>query len=127
MPKLSINTGVLLIILGFFSFIASEMASYTALIPSLFGIVFTGLGLIARKMESMRKHTMRAALLLAVLGAGGTFPGLKVIAIALMGGKVPVQFTAASSQAVMAVICIIFILLGIKSLMDASKRSDSSG
>ncbi len=122
MPKLSINVGVLLIILGFFAYIGSEMVSITALIPSFFGLAFVGLGLLARKSDSMQKHTMHAAMLLALLGLGGSFTGLRQIVIALFGGDMPVRFTAAASQAVMAVICIIFLILGVKSFIDARKE-----
>jgi hypothetical protein len=121
-PKLSINIGVLLIILGFFSYIATEMVSLTALIPSLFGIVFVGLGLLAKKSDNMQKHSMHAAMLLALLGLGGSFTGLRQITAALFGGEMPVRFTAASSQAVMAVLCIFFLAFGIKSFIDARKN-----
>jgi len=121
MPKLSINIGVLLIILGFFSYIATDMVSLTALIPSLFGIVFAILGVVAKKSESLRKHTMHAALLLALLGLGGSFSGLRMTATALFGGEMPVRFSAAASQAVMAVLCIFFLIFGIKSFIDARK------
>ncbi len=122
MPKLSINIGVLLIILGFFAYIGSDMASLTALIPSLFGVVFVGLGFLARKSEDMQKHTMHAAMLLALLGLGGSFTGLRKIVSALLGGEIPVMFTAAASQAVMAVLCIFFLIFGIKFFIDARKE-----
>lgn len=122
MPKLSINIGVLLIILGFFSYIATEMVSLTALIPSFFGVAFVGLGYLAKKSDSMQKHSMHAALLLALLGLGGSFTGLRQILAALFGGDMPVRFTAAASQAVMAVLCILFLILGVKSFIDARKE-----
>lgn len=122
MPKLSINIGVLLVILGFFSYIATEMVSLTALIPSLFGIAFIGLGLLARKSDDMQKHSMHAAMLLALLGVGGSFTGLRQITSALLGGDMPVRFTAAASQATMAVLCILFLIFGIKSFIDARKE-----
>ena len=121
MPKLSINIGVLLIILGFFAYIGSGMASVTALIPSFFGAAFVGLGFLARKSDNLQKHSMHAALLLALLGLGGSFTGLRQIITALFGGDMPVRFTAAASQAVMAVLCILFLVLGIKSFIDARK------
>ena len=121
MPKLSINIGVLLVILGFFSYIATEMVSLTALIPSLFGFVFIGLGLLSKKSDNLQKHSMHAAVLLALLGLGGSFTGLRQIIVVLLGGDMPVRFTAAASQAVMAVLCILFVILGVKSFIDARK------
>jgi hypothetical protein len=121
MPKLSINTGVLLIILGIMSYILTGAASATALIPSFFGLAFAGLGYLAKKSESMRKHAMHGALLLAVLGLGGSFGGLMNI-IGMIGGTEPERLGASIGQALMAVICIIFIVAGVKSFIDARKN-----
>lgn len=118
--KLSINIGILLALLGILSYILTDFASFTALIPAFFGIMFTVLGYVGKKSERTRKHAMHAALLLALLGLGGSFSGL----IALIGalfGTVPERMTAAISQAIMAVLCIIFLVAGIKSFLDARK------
>lgn len=122
MPKLSINLGILLIILGIFSYYISGAASVTALIPAFFGIVFSGLGFLAAKKESMRKHAMHAALLLAILGLGGSFGGLTSTIAYLAGGESPERFMASVSQAVMATLCILFLILGVKSFIDARKE-----
>lgn len=120
MPKLSINIGILLIILGVLSYILTGAASATALIPAFFGIVFIGLGLLTRKKESMRKHAMHAALLLAILGIGGSFGGLLSL-IGAIGGEMPERPSAAIAQAVMALVCIFFLIMGVKSFIDARK------
>jgi len=121
MPKLSINLGIILIIVGIISYIATEAVSVTALIPAFFGAVFGGLGMLANRNESMRKHAMHAALLLAILGLGGSFGGLTAIIGLIFGGEAPERMSAAISQAIMAVLCIIFLVLGIKSFIDARK------
>ncbi len=121
MPKLTINLGILLIILGIFSYYISGAASVTALIPAFFGIVFSALGFLAAKKESMRKHVMHAALLLAILGLGGSFGGLTSTIAYLAGGESPERFMAAVSQAIMATLCILFLILGVKSFIDARK------
>lgn len=123
MPKLSINIGIILIILGMVFYIISGGASITALIPAFFGVAFGGLGMLAKRSESMRKHAMHAALLLALLGLGGSFGGLIAI-IGAIGGTMPDRPQAAISQAIMAVLCIIFLVTGIKSFIDARKAKD---
>ncbi len=123
MPKLSINIGIILIILGMVFYIISGGASITALIPAFFGVAFGGLGMLAKRSESMRKHAMHAALLLALLGLGGSFGGLIAI-IGALGGTMPDRPQAAISQAIMAVLCIIFLVAGIKSFIDARKEKD---
>ncbi len=122
MPKLSINIGVLLILLGILSYWLTGAASLTALIPSFFGLAFIGLGALGKKSESMRKHTMHAALLLAILGIGGSFGGLINIITMLGGGDEPARLGASIGQALMALICIFFVIAGVKSFIDARKK-----
>ena len=124
MPKLSINIGIILIIVGIISYIATEAVSVTALIPAFFGAVFGGLGMLAKRSEATRKHAMHAALLLAILGLGGSFGGLTAIIGLIFGGEAPERMSAALSQSVMAVLCIIFLIAGIKSFVDARKSSE---
>lgn len=120
MPKLSISFGIILIILGITSYIVTGAASATALIPAFFGIVFAGLGVLANKSENMRKHTMHAALLLAILGLGGSFGGLMGM-IGAIAGEMPERPAAAISQTIMAVLCFAFLAAGIKSFIEARK------
>ncbi len=121
MPKLSINIGIILIILGMIAYIATAGASVTALIPAFFGVAFGGLGILAKRSEKMRKHAMHGALLLAILGLGGSFGGLTAMTGFIFGGDEPERMSAAVSQSVMAVLCIFFLAAGIKSFIDARK------
>lgn len=120
MPKLTNNIGLILILLGVVTYFASGAASATALIPAFFGIAFVGLGWLAGKKENMRKHAMHAALLLAILGLGGSFGGL-IQVIGQLGGGVIERPAAAYAQAIMAFICIFFVVAGVKSFIDARK------
>lgn len=121
MSKLSIYIGIILILLGVISYIVTGAASATALIPSFFGIVFAGLGILGTKKESMRKHSMHAALLLAILGLGGSFTGLMNV-FAVLGGAELERPAAAYGQAIMALVCIFFIVAGIRSFIEARKK-----
>lgn len=120
-PKLSINIGILLTLLGILSYILTDYVSFTALIPAFFGIVLAGLGFLAKRSESMRKHAMHAALLLALLGLAGSFSGL-VALIGALFGAIPERMNAVISQAIMAVLCIIFLIAGIKSFIAVRKE-----
>lgn len=115
------NIGILLFILGLASFVLTGAESYTALIPSAFGIVFFILGLIGQKNEPMRKHLMHAALLLSILGLGGSFSGLMQM-IGAIGGEMPGRPAAAISRALMALLCIFFVIAGVKSFIDARRE-----
>jgi hypothetical protein len=119
--KLSTSIGILMILLGVISYVVTGAASVTALIPAFFGIVFAGLGVLGTRKESMRKHAMHAALLLAILGLGGSFGGL-ISVIGVLGGGTLERPAAAYAQAVMALICIFFIVMGIRSFIEARKQ-----
>ncbi|MEX1211359.1 MAG: hypothetical protein WEA36_00800 [Balneolaceae bacterium] len=124
MPKITKTIGLVLILLGVISYIATSAVSITALIPSFFGVVFYGLGMLGAKNESMRKHAMHAALLLALLGLAGSFGGLTSVFGAL--GGTPIERPAAAfSQSLMALLCIFFLILGIKSFRAARMSQES--
>lgn len=121
MSKLSTTIGILLIILGIASYVLTGAASATALIPAFFGVAFVGLGVLGAKKESMRKHAMHAALLLAILGIGGSFGGLISVFSALGGSEIE-RPAAAIGQAIMAIICIFFVVAGVQSFIAARKE-----
>lgn len=123
MSKLSITVGIIMIVLGIASYILTGAASATALIPAFFGIAFVGLGVLGAKKESMTKHAMHGALLLAILGLGGSFGGLMNV-LGVLGGTELERPAASYAQAVMAIICIYFVVAGIRSFIAARKNRD---
>lgn len=122
-PKLAISIGIIMILMGGIAYVASGAASITALIPAFFGVAFGGLGMLAKRSEAMRKHAMHAALLLALLGLGGSFGGLMAL-FGMIGGETPERLNAVIAQAVMAVLCIFFLVAGIRSFIDARKARE---
>ena len=123
MPTTAIVCGVLLILVGIAGTVAaiSNGASFgTALIPIYIGIIFVLLGVFARMKDNLRKHLMHAALLIAILGVIGGFfsPGIKGL---ITTGKIG-DMTSFSAQAAMALICLGFLILGVKSFI-AARRS----
>ncbi|MEX2573507.1 MAG: hypothetical protein WD317_04385 [Balneolaceae bacterium] len=121
MPKTSKVIGLILILLGLVSFFGTGSEHFTALIPSFFGLVFYGLGYLADRQEDMRKHAMHAALLNALFGIFGTIGGLAAVFRAI-GGRPLENPPAAYAQAFMAILCIYFIITGVKSFIDARKN-----
>ncbi len=63
--------GLILAALGILSYVGTGRTSVTALIPAFFGVVFVILAWVARN-ESVRKHVMHAAMVIALLGILGT-------------------------------------------------------
>lgn len=119
MPSTSIALGVLLILIGLAGYLygfADGKASVTALIPAFFGLALAGLGVGARVKESLRKHLMHAAVVIALLG------------FILPTGRLVSKFSELTltppvlSQISMAAVCLLFVILGIKSFADARRN-----
>ena len=115
MPSLTRTVGFLLILLGVVGYVATGGASLTALIPAMVGAVFLLMALVARNAEA-RRHAMHAAVALALLGVLGTAPR---IITAVRAGDV--SRPAVIAQIVMAAILLVYVLLGVKSFIDARK------
>src|SRR5688500_15726888 len=98
----------------------ADARSVTALIPAFIGLPLLALGLIAEAKPASRKHTMHAAAALGTLGFLGTIGGL-VKAIQWMGGTVPGRPAAVRVQAIMAVMCAIFVALCVRSFIAARR------
>jgi uncharacterized membrane protein len=120
MAKFSIVFGIILIILGIVSYFGISSESITALIPAFLGIPVLILGFLALN-EKYLKHAMHAAAVLMLLGFAGTVSGL-IKFIMMIGGEVFERPSAIIIQAIMAVICLIFLVFAIKSFIDARRK-----
>ncbi len=116
MPFTAVIFGVILIIVGAAGYVhgmMNEKASITALIPAFFGIVLAGLGAAANASEGLRKHLMHAAVTVALLG------------FILTAGRLASKFSeltmsaAVLSQIAMASLCLIYVILSIRSFIAA--------
>lgn len=123
MPRFSLTLGIILTLLGVVGYAMSGGASWTALIPALFGILFIGAGVLGRN-EKLRKHAMHGAAALALVGILGSFGGLLKF-FTMIGGAEVERPAAVIAQSVMAVLCIVFLVLSIKSFIDARKKRAS--
>jgi hypothetical protein len=123
---ITIFFGAVLIALGLVGYFATGMVSITALIPTFFGLVLAVLGLLALK-DSLRKHAMHLAAVVGLVGflgagamAGPKLPALLANQPILRDGKD--ARGAALCQAIMAVICVLFLALCINSFIQARRR-----
>ena len=121
MPTTSILFGSLLIVIGIIGYgygLTTGHASPTALIPAAFGIVLAILGFAAKTIEGLRKHLMHAAVLIAFLG-------FIITAGRLLSKISEFSLGAASvSQLSMSVVCLLFVLLSVRSFAAARRESD---
>ena len=102
---------------GYFYGSRDGNASPTALIPAAFGTVFVLLGVVGRIYEGMRRHVMHVAVGLALLGFILT-AGRVLMKMAETGLTMSAPV---ASQLSMAVVCLIFLVLGIRSFAAARR------
>ncbi len=104
--------GLVLALLGVVSYLGTGRTSVTALIPAFFGVAFVLLAWLARN-ESMRRHAMHVALLVALVGIAGT-------ASRLIGAT---DFTRPATLAQLATVLILawFLGKGIMSFREARR------
>lgn len=120
MSKLSIAYGVIFILIGLISYFGISSESITALIPAFFGIPMLILGWLGLN-EKYLKHTMHGAAVLMLLGFFGTIGGL-IKFFKMLGGVQPERPAAVTVQAIMAVLCLVFLILAVKSFIDVRKN-----
>lgn len=119
MPNTAIISGVLLILIGIIGYVFSIVdgnTSVTALIPAAFGILLAILGFVAKTKESLRMHVMHVAVLVGLVGF--IIPAWRIIS-KISDIKVSL---AVFSQAAMSIICLVFVILCVKSFIDARRN-----
>ena len=120
MATFAIYVGVALMVLGVAGYLATGMASVTALIPSFFGLAMFILGWVGRAPER-RKLMMHIAATVALIGFFGSARGIAPF-VHLVSGGVVERPAAAIAQTLMALICVAFVGFGVKSFVDARRR-----
>ena len=122
MPLISSLCGIILIVIGIAGYIhgvSTDHASPTALIPAAFGLLFLILGVASQMKDSLRKHLMHAAAVVALLG-------LLAVGGRLLSKLGDLTMSAAVlSQLAMALICLVFLILAIRSF-GAARRARSA-
>jgi uncharacterized membrane protein len=120
MAKLTIVYGVIFIIMGLYGYFGISSESITALIPAFFGIPMLVLGWLGLN-EKYLKHAMHGAAVLTLLGFAGTVGGL-IKFFKMLGGAELERPAAVIVQAIMAVLCLVFLILAVKSFIDARRN-----
>lgn len=118
MPSTAVIFGILLILIGVAGYaygLATGGGSPTALIPAAFGVVLALLGFAAQKNEGLRKHLMHGAVVIALLGFLATAGRL-----VMKMGELAMS-PAVMSQIATAVVCLIFVILAVKSFASARR------
>ena len=120
LPVTTIVYGALLIVLGVTGYFMSGMVSVTALIPAFLGIIILVSGVLAQK-ESRRKLFMHIALVFGLLGFLGTASALPSL-FTMLGGEEVTRPGAVIGKSVTAILSLIFLIIGVKSFIDARRK-----
>ena len=120
MAKLTIGFGVVLILLGAGAFVVLGHHPHT-LIPAIFGLLLAICGALANTEDARRRMLfMHVAVTLGLLGFLGTIPGI-VGVLKMAAGHATARPDAARVQAMMGTICLIFVLLCVRSFIAARR------
>ncbi len=117
MPRWTLLLGSFLTLLGVGFYFGTGRESVTALIPTFLGIPLVACGLWARR-DGSRAAAMHVAAVLALLGFGGTVSGV-VKAARLVGGQAVERPEAVVGQALVALACLAYLVLAIRSFTQA--------
>ena len=123
MAKITLVFAVLLIILGLAGYFGTGSRHPTALIPTWFGLALGVFGFLAiSPNESRRKLFMHINVTIGLLGfIGATWRALSSYGTARSEGLAPDRI-ALSSQAAMAGLLLIYVLMCVKSFVDARRN-----
>lgn len=120
MQKVAIGIGTLLFLMGIGFYLAADPTrrSFTALIPSVLGLVIGICGMLAQN-EVRRKMAMHIAAGVALLGILGSLPRILPV---LTGApiKLPLAFAA---QLLTVLLCSVFLVLCVRSFIDARRTT----
>ncbi len=128
MPSTAITFGILLILLGLGGFGYAVIylppdtpvtKVLTALIPAVLGLILAILGFLAKSKENLRKHLMHGAVLVGLIGFLATVSSVMKLS-ALFNGTAD-RPLAVFSQFITAILCLVFVLLCVKSFIDARR------
>ena len=119
MPVVTMIYGLALIALGVIGYTSTGGVSKTALIPAAFGVLVVVAGWLARR-EHLLKHAMHGAAMLGLIGFLATAKGLLTL---ITGGAAS---PAVVSKGTMAVLSLIFLVLCIRSFIQARRAREGA-
>lgn len=126
MAKLAMFFGVLLVALGVIFFIGTGSAHKTSLIPTWFGLALIVSGALANS-ENAKQRMLWMHIAVTVSLLGFIFPAARAIMTWLHGrssatGLTVVQATAAKEELYMAILCLVFTALCVRSFIAARRQ-----
>ncbi|MGE0190862.1 MAG: hypothetical protein AB7T63_02365 [Planctomycetota bacterium] len=115
---------LVLIALGVGLWLGTGRESLTALIPAFLGLGFAIAAAVA-STPTRRKHAIHAAAVLALVGIGGGAMGVPSLVKHLQGEAIE-RPAAAWGRSVLALLCLVYLVLAVRSFVRA-RRARTSG
>ncbi len=120
MAKLTIVFGVLLMVLGAVAFVVLGHHPHT-LIPAGFGLLLMVFGALAMTDDAKKRMVfMHIAVTVGLLGFLGTIPGI-IGVFQIAAGHGTARPDAAVVQALMGLICLLFVAFCVRSFIEARR------
>jgi hypothetical protein len=121
MAKVTLVFAALFIALGLIGFIGTGSVHYTALIPAALGLLLGIFGALSLSPDAgRRKLFMHINVTLGLLGFLGTVMGL-IQWFQMLAGATLKNPPATESKAVMALLCLVYVALCVRSFIAARK------
>ena len=124
MAKVTILFGVLLIVLSAvaYTLLGQHSHGLHSLIPGAFGLLLVVFGVLANTpVAKKRMLFMHIAVTVGLLGFLGTLPGIIGVIQMAVGHTSAVAPDAAKVQAIMGTLCLIYVLLCVRSFLSARR------
>lgn len=119
MTRTTIGFGFALVVLGIAGYFATGAQHPTSLIPAAVGVVLIVLGILARNPK-MHMHAMHGAALAALIGFAGSVTGIGQL-VKMAAGEAIQRPPAAIARSIMAVLCLAFLALTVRSFIAARR------
>ena len=114
--RTGIGIGIVLVAVGIGAYGLTGFASATALIPAIFGVLFVALGRVGLNV-GQRQVAVYGLGLLALLGVAGSAQGVVAVVSVATGAELE-RPIADGSQAVMAILCLVVLVMVGRSIAD---------
>jgi hypothetical protein len=122
MTRFTFAIGGILTALGIVAYVVTGATSVTALIPTFVGLLLLVCSALARR-PALRRHSIHAALVIAVLGAGGSL--MNVVKIGDVFAGTAQRPSAIVVSTIMFVLLVFYIIMGVRSFI-AARRSPAA-
>lgn len=123
MSRVGSMVGVILIVLGVAGYLATGMASVTALIPAFLGIVLFVAGWVGTRSERARTPALTVSVVVAALGFFGSLRGLGDFVTLVSGGSVE-RPVATVAQVLTALLCLGFLSFVVRWMIGRRRRTN---